>query len=819
MTDPITVWHGDSLDLLRDIASESVDSVCTDPPYGLEFMGKDWDKFGRQDVRQRGDDTFTSGNRRHGLVRHGIGASYGKDTLDAMRAFQEWCQLWAAECLRVLKPGGHLLAFGGTRTAHRLACAIEDAGFEIRDGKVWIYGCLTDDVDVLTPTGWRRGIDLAVGDQVAQWNPETGSVTTATVRRTYRAPWDGDLVRFRNTDTDQALTPNHQVWHRNLDHRGADGETWHEWSEYRAKDAATLSRRTPLRLPLAGEHSGGGIGGVDYATLLGWVWTEGGFDLTGTGVRIYQSSVNQDKCDEIAALMDRMGPHKRYDYARTYTRRNGRRHDYTAVTWYFSGDLARQVRADLPDKHPTYSLLWRMTLDEKLEFLAAALAGDGSQGAGGSWQFYQSDAEDREWFVTLLALVGWRGHDTNRRPPRTGGSVSVSVRADTTLSPTALRAAAVHYRGDVWCVQVPTGAFVARRNGHVFITGNSGFPKSLNVGKAIDLQACRQAGTHSDSPAHACPLAPEADPWRGFGTAAKPAHEPIVVARKPLAGTVAQNVQAWGTGALNIDATRIGANDYLARSAGGWQPDGYVGGTSRTYDNSANVSTAGRWPPNVLLDDAAAAELDRQSGESVSRSGGASGTHPGPMDWGKPDSDTPRGGHDDAGGASRFFPVFRYEPKAPTSERPRIRRDGASEGMLAGKKVRECNVCGSRTNPAGGAASGRPYPTCGHDDWSLVETLAKPEHVAHATVKPLDLMRWLVRLVTPPGGLVLDPFAGSGTTAEACLLEGFRCITIEREAEYLPLIRQRLDRRRDPVAYLAGTRAADEQPDLFGGAL
>jgi DNA modification methylase len=81
-------------------------------------------------------------------------------------------------------------------------------------------------------------------------------------------------------------------------------------------------------------------------------------------------------------------------------------------------------------------------------------------------------------------------------------------------------------------------------------------------------------------------------------------------------------------------------------------------------------------------------------------------------------------------------------------------------------------------------------------------------------VKPLDLMRWLVRLVTPPGGLVLDPFAGSGTTAEACIVEGFRCITIEREADYLPLIVDRLTRRTDPVAHLTAKARRGEAVDL-----
>jgi site-specific DNA-methyltransferase (adenine-specific) len=157
-------------------------------------------------------------------------------------------------------------------------------------------------------------------------------------------------------------------------------------------------------------------------------------------------------------------------------------------------------------------------------------------------------------------------------------------------------------------------------------------------------------------------------------------------------------------------------------------------------------STAGRWPANVVLDDSQAAELDRQSRASQSRIGQPRGAANGDG-WGM----TATGAeYDYAGGASRFFPTFRYEPKAPTVERP---RDGET---------------------------------------------------AHPTVKPLDLMRWLVRLVTPPGGVVLEPFAGSGTTAEACVIEGFRCIAIEREPSYLPLIVARLTK---PI-----------QPDLFGGA-
>src|SRR5690606_9307874 len=226
--------------------------------------------------------------------------------------------------------------------------------------------------------------------------------------------------------------------------------------------------------------------------------------------------------------------------------------------------------------------------------------------------------------------------------------------------------------------------------------------------------------------------------WQGWGTALKPSFEPIVVGRKPLDGMVAARVLAHGRGALNIDATRTRRGDGDRTEYG---RDRHLphANTTASLGRFAEVTPyvpndAGRWPTNVALDDSQAAELDRQSGTSTSRIGKPRAAASGDG-WGM----TATGAeYDDAGGASRFFPTFRYEAKAPAAERPRV------------------------------------------------------GDVAHPTVKPLDLMRWLVRLVTPPGGVVLEPFAGSGPTAEACALEGFQCIAIEREADYLPLIMARL---------------------------
>ena len=303
----------------------------------------------------------------------------------------------------------------------------------------------------------------------------------------------------------------------------------------------------------------------------------------------------------------------------------------------------------------------------------------------------------------------------------------------------------------------------------------SGFPKSLDVSKAIDKTAGAErtalgprvyAGGHiqRSSPEHLSPpigwfasaqgertvTAPATDAarqWEGWGTALKPAFEPVTLARKPLTGTVAANVLEHGTGALNIDATRIGTSDKLPTAGGTREMGNQVYGKGLGVSSGRSAELGGRWPANVVLDESQAAELDRQSG--ITRSSVRKPT--GKDERGVSDTasrmtirrkDSVQRGVSDSGGASRFF----YVAKAPKSERPVV--DGT----------------------------------------------------AHPTVKPVTLMRWLVRMVTPPGGTVLDPFAGSGTTLEAAVMEGFNVTGIEREADYLPLIRARIDRATTALA-------------------
>lgn len=292
----------------------------------------------------------------------------------------------------------------------------------------------------------------------------------------------------------------------------------------------------------------------------------------------------------------------------------------------------------------------------------------------------------------------------------------------------------------------------------------SGFPKSLNISKAIDsaagaervetrkwssisdsvnteshrgTQICATCGKHVGSQAANCKCPPSAPAteaakqWDGWGTALKPAMEPVIVARKPLNGTVVANVLKHGTGGINVDGCRI-AGEVPSTVQGQSSRQGEVYGADQRNLRRFDGSPLGRWPANVILDAEAGALLDEMSGNRPGVSGG--------------------GKHADgyAGGISRMF----YCPKADRSE-----RDAGLESfpeITAGEATDRADDTDGLNSPRAGA--GR---TGGARN-------------SHPTVKPIDLMRYLCRLVTPPGGLVLDPFTGSGTTGIAAVLEGFR---------------------------------------------
>lgn len=329
----------------------------------------------------------------------------------------------------------------------------------------------------------------------------------------------------------------------------------------------------------------------------------------------------------------------------------------------------------------------------------------------------------------------------------------------------------------------------------------SGFPKSLDVSKALDKRAGHwrgragavvvdeqpAKGTEYERTPKGDPVTAAAAAAAGWGTALKPAWEPIVMARKPLIGSVADNWLEHGTGALNIDGTRIpGQWTSWRRGDGSINPDGagfgsWVESVGGDPGNAARnpESPLGRWPSNVLLSDP---ELFDEPNPYVVGSGavmGPSAPASGPT-WEGPSgspSRSPFKGTDrdpqfygDSGGYSRFFII----PKADRTDREPVLRTDRGPVLRTDRST-------SLT------AEGRTDP------FAEKFTRSTARANVHPTVKPVDLMRHLVRLVTPPGGTVLDPFLGSGTTAIAAEMEGFDWIGIEREAEYVAIAEARLN--------------------------
>ncbi|QAY10994.1 DNA methylase [Mycobacterium phage Pollywog] len=608
--DQVTLYHGDCLDVLAELPDRSVDAVVCDPPYELGFMGKKWD---------------------------------GSDI-----AFD--VEMWE-QCLRVLKPGGHLLAFGGSRTWHRLTVAIEDAGFEIRDSIAWLYG-----------SGFPKSLDVSKAiDKAAGAEREViGSASGA-----------------RNGNG------------QNVDY-GAFGS---------AADG-TYSVTAP-------------------ATEAARQWQGWGTALKPS----YEPVCVAVKPHGVTDILDAIGSHitRLEDECRPPANGAARSSAPTPAD-------SQEVRADTAPE-------------------SAATPHEGEQArttptgaAAGSSAATDTSAFELEGETCWSTVTSWRAcwdelYDlTSTSTTSTASSLTTDLR--TLWSSIA----------SLTVTSTPDSPTPRLTSSSTASAVDSLFAATVLRSRATLALSAPESATASTQPS------PQGAGGRNT------AFEPIVVARKPLAGTVAANVLEHGTGALNIDACRIETTDDLNGGAYAKTGNRTVSGSlSPTGMNVPGKTVgkefeqpSGRWPTNVVLDEAQAAELDKQSGNlpggvTVRRNmhgqeQNANGIYGSRKRYASEDFT-----YGDSGGASRFFPVFKYQAKAPTRERPGyVNEDGAK--------------------------------------------------VAHNTVKPLDLMRWLVRLVTPPNGVVLDPFAGSGTTAEACIHEHKRCITIEREADYLPLIVNRLSK-------------------------
>ena len=308
----------------------------------------------------------------------------------------------------------------------------------------------------------------------------------------------------------------------------------------------------------------------------------------------------------------------------------------------------------------------------------------------------------------------------------------------------------------------------------------SGFPKSMNIGKAIDkaagasrevvgvgksgknrnvLNAANYPDTFGGDYEITEAATQEAKQWEGWGTALKPAHEPIVVARKPVNGTIAQNVMTWGTGAINIDGCRVKRDD---------GDDSVAGSRTATFGTQETVSGGngsggweqndiGRFPANFIHDgsDEVLQLFPNSKAGKPQEKRGTGGI------WGKGDGHSiPVGpSYGDDGSAARFF----YCAKPSTAE-----RNAGLEGLQKKK-------ADTRSDVAAGM-------------WKD-KNAAHQNH--HPTVKPITLMRYLIRMVVPPNGIVLDPFLGSGTTGVAAIQENIDWIGFEMNPDYADIAHRR----------------------------
>jgi len=689
------LWHGDCIEVMRTLPDASVDSVVTDPPYGLEFMGKDWDAPWKASGDVIADPAsvggFQDGNGGNPYSRSRI--RYGREG-DASIGFQEWCELWATECFRVLKPGGHLLAFGGTRTWHRLAVAIEDAGFDIRDSIAWMYGSgFPKSLDV------SKAIDKNNGEAGRLWKFTAFMRSTGLTAKQLNEVTDTFMGGHYLTDKSQPAIPTPELWQMI---RPSCGDV-PEWVD------DLVARIAAEREVVGSDTKARSTSGNSALPTLG-------------GETVYQTWDITAPATDAANQWQGWGTALKPAFEPIVV---ARKPLSTAGI-----NVLKMVESELKERGVEGEITWtsahasdagKLVEQKNLSSIAVPQVEETSVAHAGANETLRSD-----WPTANYSARSTQSGE--RIIPNSSKQPAVEVTDDseskflTTMAESAPAAENQSLNFLPLTTLTEAGQHTASQFTEKF-TPNFDAKDSLPViasfaGIATGLTGSR-ALVRIDQLSDGSFIWPKSLP-RSFST--------------PL--TVAENVLAHGTGALNIDRCRIPSDDGFEKA---WDKlvstnigaGEYVNTRTRqVIDLSANKPTGGRWPANVILDESQAAELDKQSGVTTAGAAGKKGSG-GFVNGYDGEYDVPYG---DTGGASRFF----YTAKANSAERP---KDG---------------------------------------------------DVAHPTVKPLDLMRYLVRLVTPPGGTVLEPFGGSGTTIEACVIEGFRCIAIELTEEYLTLIAQRL---------------------------
>ena len=755
----ITLINSDCLDVMRGMPENSVDTCITDPPYELGFMGKKWDSSG---------------------------ISFQPDT---------WREVY-----RVLKPGAMLLAFGGTRTVHRIACAIEDAGFEIRDMIAWVYGCLSEDTEILTINGWERYHKNILYNPVLCYNIEDDSFIFAKPTEKFFYENKYTAYRIQSDYTDQIVSRNHRC----IVKRG--GRKTFEYAETLECEESVPVLESLRDLPenIPNVHEGTSVKKQD---LLKRVQRQG---YLNRKQRERNANVREEDDQSYLRYM-----WKRILQADVLPEKVRKELLFKTLQWNSTvagikgsrtqgaSELDREVQEgtcradDWGDKSSMegwsnlFQKAWKLCAN-KICSLSERIFGHGKKRR----LYYGASLNYGSGIGALFEAI----RSSSSHQPQSAGqsdrkSDVISEQQETqVVRSTRATVTPINYHGNVWCVTVPTGAFVARRNGKIFITGNSGFPKSHNISKAIDKRAGAEREVVGQririgdkkpyinnnkealfNPGEfniTAPSTPEARLWDGWGTALKPAMELIVVAMKPIEGTFAENAIKWGCAGLDIDGARVGTNgnEINTRINKGNKKDKSRNSQVPPTENGKGWSgNTGCFLANLIHDGSDEVvglfpntKSGARKGTGNPKYGGNSYNESATLDMTMCEASS--------GSAARFF----YCAKSSRRE-----RNAGLEGM-------ETSRVGMNF---GGELSGHGKPIN-----------IKPHTNSHPTVKPIALMRYLCQLTkTPTGGVVLDPFMGSGTTGIACERLGRKFIGIDNDEAYFDIAVKRVQREQQQM--------------------
>lgn len=774
---------GDCLEVMKGWPDNCVDSICCDPPYGLS-------------AAKNSGKTSTGGF---------MGQKWDYDVPSV--------EIWA-ECLRVLKPGGYLLAFAGTRTQHRMACRIEDAGFEIRDMIAWVYGCLSDDTEIMIDGHWGSYRDAIKGKKALGYNCKRNVLEWQEIEDLFVIEGYCDKAfSIKSEGTDQIVSLNHRCLVK-------DGDG------YSFKRAEDLEYRVTVPIVDADGNVVDCDACVEQMHYSGVVWCvkvpTGAFVARRKGKIFITGNSGFPKSLNIGKKIDQlMGAERKVvGKDKSGSERNcmagdfvGGEYDITKGTSKYEGygtALKPAWECITCAIKPEKPQILTDILSESIELckqlvlnVEKNLKHTQAESNVGKTNIVQTpvqtptkvdqknktaigEAVDINSTAGILGLTPEMGHTAlnmilSWKNTLVGVYNAMKMSTTSTVFETIIDWKTLNY-----CLSVITP------NDIIKVQSNQD-GSSANVLHAATYLHASLACLQNTLTLSVLAPAMSSEAVQYQEKVVKPSLEPIIMSRKPLSEkTIVENVLKYGTGGLNIDGCRVGyINDADKASAtpqgqctaksgalaGGTQNDGERAVFERPDQN-------GRWPANFIHD--GSEEVEKLFPETTSGSGnkhpsnskryiGNSLEHSSTMGDDKCfDGST--------GSAARFF----YSAKASKSDR--------DDGCHAMNPKRS----GYRPNEPEDGYNGNSLSARLHDS-----VVSKNNHPC---VKPQNLMQYLCRLVTPSDGIVLDPFAGSGSTCKAAIAEGFKFIGIEINPDYIDISYNRIEQE----------KSYGVQTDLFG---